>query len=122
MSAPQVLPNVPSAHPRDRSPCSVDAKELELYQAVPTHPVATILYAVGTRGGAGWEAFATAGAAANVPSVATEFADSDVGGIGPNDCGTANYTSSIDDFTWRGMSWTAWAWTVADSVAVRSGD
>jgi endoglucanase len=55
------------------------------------------------------------GVAASVPIVATEFGDADVGGIGPNDCGTATYTSSIDDFTRRGMSWTAWAWTVAES-------
>jgi hypothetical protein len=52
-------------------------------------------------------------AAAMFPVVATEFGDAAPGGIGPNDCGTATYASSIDDFTRRGMGWTAWAWTVA---------
>jgi endoglucanase len=52
------------------------------------------------------------GVVASVPIVATEFGDADVGGIGPNDCGTAPYTSAINDFTRLGVSWTAWAWVV----------
>ena len=36
-------------------------------------------------------------AAANYPLIATEFGDADVGGIGPNDCGTAPYSSAIAD-------------------------
>lgn len=92
MSAPQVLPNILSAHPRECSPGSVDAREVELYRPVP---VATIMYVVRTRGGAAWE---------TVRTVATELGDADVGGIGPDDCGTATCTTSIDDFTRRGMS------------------
>jgi hypothetical protein len=55
------------------------------------------------------------GVVANFPIVATEFGDADVGGIGPNDCGTAAYTNAINDFNRLGVSWTAWAWTVAPS-------
>ncbi len=51
-------------------------------------------------------------AAANYPLIATEFGDADVGGIGPNDCGTAPYSSAIADFTRLNMSWTGWAWLV----------
>lgn len=53
-----------------------------------------------------------AAATATFPVIATEFGDADVGGIGPNDCDSATYASSIADFTARGVSWTAWAWTV----------
>jgi hypothetical protein len=63
------------------------------------------MYAVSTRSrGAAWETFTTTGVAANVPIVATELGNADAGGIGPNDCGTATRTTSIDDFTRRGMS------------------
>jgi hypothetical protein len=55
------------------------------------------------------------GVTAMVPVLATEFGDADVGGIGPNDCGTAAYTNAINDFNRLGVGWTAWAWTVAPS-------
>jgi endoglucanase len=51
---------------------------------------------------------------ATFPVVATEFGDADISGIGPNDCGTAPYTSALSDFNRLGVSYTAWAW-VADA-------
>jgi hypothetical protein len=55
------------------------------------------------------------GVTATFPVVATEFGDADVSGIGPDSCDATPYTTSIADFTTRGMGWTAWAWTVAPS-------
>jgi endoglucanase len=59
-----------------------------------------------------WKPRMYANTAAKFPVIATEFGDADVDPShpGPNDCSTTPYTSTIADFTTRGMSWTSYAW------------
>jgi endoglucanase len=53
--------------------------------------------------------------AAMFPVIATEFgnAAANPGGLAPDSCDASAYTSTIADFTKRGMSWTSWAWFVS---------
>ena len=52
----------------------------------------------------------------NVPNeshvVATEFGNADVSGAGPDDCNPSDFTTAINEFNSRGMSYTGWAWHV----------
>jgi hypothetical protein len=52
----------------------------------------------------------------NIPNeshvIATEFGNADVGGIGPDDCNPGDFTTAMNEFNSRGMSYTGWAWHV----------
>lgn len=53
-----------------------------------------------------------ANTAAKFPVIATEFGDAaaNPAGRGPDSCDANPYSSTIADFTTRGISWTSWAW------------